>query len=162
MGDRKFIPAPIYNRIKKLVPICCVDVIIQTREGVLLGKRTNHPEKGSIWFIGGKVNYFESLDDAAIRKAKQETGLDVRLKGIVDVCTTTWVKGEKRHTINVTYLAVKKGGRLRDDGQHSEFVLLKKIDPKLPPYVKRLLARSGVFERGRAAPKPASGKQFDL
>ncbi|MDE1828321.1 MAG: NUDIX hydrolase [Candidatus Micrarchaeota archaeon] len=162
MKDKKFIPAPLYNRIKKLVPICCVDIIIKTDRGVLLGRRANHPERGSIWFVGGKVNYFESLDEAAIRKAKQETGLDVALKGIVDVCTTTWVKGEKRHTINVTYLAVKKGGRLKDDGQHSEFVLLKKIDPKLPPYVKRLLARSGVFSKVKIALKPPSGKQFDL
>ncbi|MDE1850904.1 MAG: NUDIX hydrolase [Candidatus Micrarchaeota archaeon] len=162
MRDKKFIPARIYNRIKKIIPICCVDIIIKTKKGVLLGRRTNHPEKGSIWFVGGKVNYFESLEHAAIRKSKEETGLDVRLKGIVDVCATTWVKGEKRHTINVTYLAVKKGGKLRDDGQHSEFVFLKRMDPRLPLYVKRLLLRSGVFAGKRTLMKAPSGKQFNL
>ncbi|MEF9438334.1 MAG: NUDIX hydrolase, partial [Candidatus Mariimomonas ferrooxydans] len=58
-------------------PFCTVDVIIEIGHGIILIKRKNPP---SGWAIpGGFVDYGESLEDAVIREAKEETGLDIRL-----------------------------------------------------------------------------------
>jgi len=56
-------------------PIPTVDIIIEMEGGIVLIKRKNPPYG---WALpGGFVEYGESLGDAAIREAKEETGLDV-------------------------------------------------------------------------------------
>lgn len=56
-------------------PIPTVDIIIEVEGGIVLIKRKNYPYG---WALpGGFVEYGESLEDAAIREAKEETGLDV-------------------------------------------------------------------------------------
>ncbi|MCM8830350.1 MAG: NUDIX hydrolase [Candidatus Omnitrophica bacterium] len=56
-------------------PIPTVDIIIEVDGGIVLIKRKNYPYG---WALpGGFVNYGESLEDAAIREAKEETGLDI-------------------------------------------------------------------------------------
>jgi len=56
-------------------PIPTVDIIIEMEGGIVLIKRKNPPYG---WALpGGFVEYGESLEDAAIREAKEETGLDV-------------------------------------------------------------------------------------
>ncbi len=60
-------------------PIPTVDIMIQveSRKGVVLIKRKNPPYG---WAIpGGFVDYGESLEEAALREAKEETNLDVKL-----------------------------------------------------------------------------------
>jgi ADP-ribose pyrophosphatase YjhB (NUDIX family) len=55
-----------------------VDIIIEVEgRGIVLIKRKNPPIG---WAIpGGFVDYGESLEDAAMREAKEETGMDVTL-----------------------------------------------------------------------------------
>ena len=59
-------------------PIPTVDIIIEIEsKGILLIKRKNPPYG---WAIpGGFVDYGESLEEAAIREAKEETNLEVTL-----------------------------------------------------------------------------------
>ncbi len=59
-------------------PLPTVDIIIEVEDrGIVLIKRKNPPLG---WAIpGGFVDYGESLEDAAAREAKEETGLDVSL-----------------------------------------------------------------------------------
>ena len=59
-------------------PVPTVDVIIELEEkGIVLVKRKNPPFG---WALpGGFVNYGESMEEAAVREAGEETGLQVEL-----------------------------------------------------------------------------------
>ena len=63
---------PVYRN-----PTPTVDIIIEAAGGIVLIERKNPP---SGWALpGGFVDYGESFEDAAVREAKEETGLDVTL-----------------------------------------------------------------------------------
>ena len=54
--------------------------VLPVKDGkVLLGIRKNDPYKGSFDIIGGFVEAHEHPEDAAIREAKEETGLDIKI-----------------------------------------------------------------------------------
>ncbi|MFH2146120.1 MAG: NUDIX hydrolase [Candidatus Omnitrophota bacterium] len=56
-------------------PLPAVDIIIEHKNGIVLIERKNPPYG---WAIpGGFVEYNETLEDAAAREAKEETGLDI-------------------------------------------------------------------------------------
>src|SRR3972149_12306791 len=59
-------------------PLTAVDIIIENdSKGIILIKRKNPPFG---WAIpGGFVEYGESLEEASVREAKEETNLEVRL-----------------------------------------------------------------------------------
>jgi len=58
-------------------PLLTVDIIIRYQEGIVLVERKNPPYG---WALpGGFVEVGESLEDAAIREAKEETSLDIQL-----------------------------------------------------------------------------------
>lgn len=72
-----WIPDPLYTKIKKKLPIPCVDLIVKNKaDEILLVKRANQPAKGEWWFPGGRINHGESRIDAAERKLKEECGLN--------------------------------------------------------------------------------------
>lgn len=73
------IPLDKYAEIIKVLPILCVDVIVQNTLGeYLLIKRANEPKKDQWWVIGGRVHKGETLEEAAIRKVREETGLEAK------------------------------------------------------------------------------------
>lgn len=74
------IPAPQYQQIIEVLPILCVDVVIKSHQGeYLLLKRDNEPRKGEWWVIGGRLLKGETLEQAVIRKVREETGLTVEI-----------------------------------------------------------------------------------
>jgi len=73
------IPLEKYKEIIDVLPILCVDIVARnTRGEILLVKRVNEPKKGEWWVIGGRVLKDETLEEAAVRKMKEEAGLAVR------------------------------------------------------------------------------------
>ena len=88
-------------------PIPTVDIIIEVEpQGIILIKRKNPPYG---WAIpGGFVDYGESLEDAALREAREETNLDVEL--IRQFHTYSDPRRDPRHhSISTVYLAKGKG-----------------------------------------------------
>jgi colanic acid biosynthesis protein WcaH len=67
----------LYRKISSRIPILCVDLLIKQGGLTLLVKRKKHPMKGQWWVVGGRVFLGEDPYDAAIRKAKEEVGLDI-------------------------------------------------------------------------------------
>lgn len=59
------------------MPIATVAAIIRNKEGkILLTRRNVEPFKGQWCLPGGHIDEFENTKEAAIREAKEETGLD--------------------------------------------------------------------------------------
>jgi ADP-ribose pyrophosphatase YjhB (NUDIX family) len=88
-------------------PIPTVDIIIEIESrGIVLIKRKNPPYG---WAIpGGFVDYGESLEEAAMREAKEETNLDVEL--VRQFHTYSDPKRDPRHhSISTVYIAKGKG-----------------------------------------------------
>lgn len=93
-------------------PIPTVDLIIEYNRGVVLIKRKNPPEG---WALpGGFVDYGESLETAAVREAKEETGLVVEL--LRQFHTYSNPKRDPRHhTITTVFIARAKGKAIAGD-----------------------------------------------
>lgn len=72
------IPEDNYKQIIELLPILCVDIMVKNRKGkYLLIQRAREPLKGFWWVIGGRVMKGETLEEGAIRKIREETGIVV-------------------------------------------------------------------------------------
>jgi ADP-ribose pyrophosphatase YjhB (NUDIX family) len=90
-------------------PVPTVDIIIEVEsKGVILIKRKNPPYG---WAIpGGFVDYGEPLEEAAMREAKEETNLEVKL--IRQFHTYSDPKRDPRHhSISTVYIARGRGGK---------------------------------------------------
>lgn len=108
MGRRTIRCPKCQNKIEVYQnPIPTVDIIIEIEsKGIVLIKRKNPPYG---WAIpGGFVDYGESLEEAALREAKEETNLDVEL--IRQFHTYSDPKRDPRHhTISTIYIAKAEG-----------------------------------------------------
>ncbi len=63
--------------MKERIPI--VAVIIERDDRILMHRRNYLPQKGKIDLVGGFVERGETIEEAAIREAKEETGFEVAL-----------------------------------------------------------------------------------
>ncbi|MCC6502272.1 MAG: NUDIX hydrolase [Deltaproteobacteria bacterium] len=96
-------------------PSPTVDIIIELGSGVVLIERKNEPFG---WAIpGGFVDYGESLEDAAVREAQEETSLNVRLKCQMHAYSDP-SRDPRRHTLSVVFVAEASGSpEARDDAK---------------------------------------------
>lgn len=87
-------------------PFPTVDIIIEIDKGFVLIKRKNPPFG---WALpGGFVDYGESLEAAAIREAKEETSLDIRLMEQFHTYSAP-DRDPRHHTLTTVYIAVAQG-----------------------------------------------------
>ncbi len=93
-------------------PFPTADLIIEYNKGIVLIKRKNPPEG---WALpGGFVEYGESLEAAAVREAKEETGLDVELLRQFHAYSDP-KRDPRHHTITIVFLATAKGNAVAGD-----------------------------------------------
>lgn len=142
------IPKSLYKKIQKVLPIPCVDIVIKNDEDeFLMLKRKNRPVKNKWWFVGGRIEKGEILEEAALRKVKEETELDVSLKKILGVDQTFFKKGffgQSVQTVNIVFLAKTKGKpKIKLDNQSSGYKWFNKINPNWHTYLKKFLKLSG-------------------
>lgn len=87
-------------------PVPTVDIVIFRENGVILVRRKNPPHG---WALpGGFVDEGESLESAAVREAREETGLEVRLKEQFFTYSDP-ARDPRRHTVTTVYLAEAEG-----------------------------------------------------
>ncbi|MEW5724629.1 MAG: NUDIX hydrolase [Thermodesulfobacteriota bacterium] len=88
-------------------PVPTVDLIIEIEgQGLVLIERRNYPAG---WALpGGFVDYGESLEAAALREAREETGLEVELTGQFRAYSDPG-RDPRQHTITFVFLARAEG-----------------------------------------------------
>lgn len=100
-----FIPEEEYSKIQAVIPILCVDCLIVHQNKCLLLKRTKEPAKGQYWYPGGRVFKCETLQDAALRKTREEVNLDCKYDRVVSIEETIFrQQGDMLsdiHTVNI-------------------------------------------------------------
>lgn len=83
-----------------------MDIIIETKAGIVLVKRKNPPPG---WALpGGFVDYGESLEAAARREAEEETSLQVELLYQFGAYSDP-ARDPRRHTISVVFVGRAEG-----------------------------------------------------
>jgi 8-oxo-dGTP diphosphatase len=100
-------------------PLLTVDTVVIKNSNVVLIKRKNQPYSGSWALPGGFVEYGETVEAAAIRETKEETGLNVKLLGIVGVYSNP-DRDPRGHIISVCFLGQETGGNLVSDTDASD------------------------------------------
>jgi 8-oxo-dGTP diphosphatase len=97
---------------KRKNPIPTVDIIIEFQGSIVLIKRKNPPEG---WALpGGFVDYGETLESAALREAKEETGLNIELTKQFHTYSDP-KRDARHHTITTVYIAKAHGSPIAGD-----------------------------------------------
>jgi 8-oxo-dGTP diphosphatase len=107
-----------------------VDPIIVTKDGkVILVRRVFDPYKDHWAFPGGIVEYGETVENAARREAKEETGLDVQIEKLIGVYSDPR-RDPRGHFVSVCFLCKPVGGELRTSEETKEVKAFSKEELK--------------------------------
>lgn len=147
-----WIPDDEYKKMLENMPVCCVDLVVRRNSKVLLVFRTNEPAKNKWWLPGGRVYKRETLEQAAVRKVREEAGLKVRVVRKIGAYETIFDKGPFAelktgvHNVNVCFVVdAVDDSDIRLDKTSSNYRWIDKIEKDLDTYVKQVLADSKVF-----------------
>ena len=132
MSRAKGVRCPRCGELVRLYrnPLLTVDIIIEVpAKGIILIERKNPPFG---WAIpGGFVDYGESLEAAALREAKEETGMD--LAGLRQFRAYSDPKRDPRgHTVSVVFTAQGTGvPKAADDAKSLRIFPLEELPKDL-------------------------------
>lgn len=95
---------------------------------VLMQRRS---DSGNWSLPGGVMDIGETLGQCVIREAKEETGLDIELTGLLGIYTDpehviAYADGEVRQEFNITYLGRVTGGTITTSDESTE---VRFVDP---------------------------------
>ena len=98
------------NFVNYLNPSPGITIIIRSQDGkVLIGKRSENTRYGNKWCLpGGYIEYEESFIETARREVLEETGLEIRIEGIVNVVSNHL--DNLHHTIVIVLIGDALGG----------------------------------------------------
>lgn len=131
LSDEEF--TTIYHK----VPRVAVDLVIITRQGVLLTKRAIPPYLG-MWHIpGGTILFNEPVKHAVDRIAKDELG--VRVKIVKPIGIIEYFEEDGRHTVGSAHLIEIVSGKLRGSNQGKEIKFFSKLPISCIPVQKKFL-----------------------
>jgi ADP-ribose pyrophosphatase YjhB (NUDIX family) len=105
---KKGVPCPKCGHLVSVYrnPIPAADVIIRVGNSIVLIKRRNPPHG---WALpGGFIDYGEAAEHAALREAKEETGLDVERLELFGVYSAP-DRDPRFHTLSIVFTGWAKG-----------------------------------------------------
>ena len=108
-------------------PLLTVDIIIEINAGIILIERKNPPHG---WALpGGFVDYGESLESCAIREAREETSLDIKLTEQFHSYSEP-DRDPRHHTVTTVFIARAAGvPKAADDAKNLD-IFTKSALPK--------------------------------
>jgi ADP-ribose pyrophosphatase len=139
------------RRLYPIGPIVGVGVLIKDSNRYILVKRAAEPDAG-LWTIpGGLVELGERIEEAAVREAYEETGLEVEIVDLLGVVDKIIHDGDSRikfHFVIVDYLAEFIGGTLcaASDALDARWVMPDKFPLfNITQTLVELLKRIGLY-----------------
>lgn len=105
-------------------PALTVDcVVFDDRGRLLLIRRANEPFKGLYALPGGFVDAGETVEHAALRELREETGLVGRIEKLIGVYSDP-ASDPRGPTVSVSFLAAPETTLVAagDDAAHAEFI----------------------------------------
>jgi len=140
-----------HRRLYPERPLIGVGVLIRDGDRYLLVRRAAEPDAG-LWSIpGGLVELGERVEEAAVREALEETGLEVEIRdllGVVDKIERDDAGRIRFHFVIVDYLAEVKGGSLKasSDALEARWVRAEELPKyRLSPTLVKLLRDIGLY-----------------
>lgn len=117
------IPDALYRQILRVMPVPCVDLLVCNEAGeVLLVRRAREPARGQWWFPGGRVHHGEVRHEAAVRKLREECGLQA--SSAEELCVHDVILesggGPAMHGVTTVFRVDARAGEVRLDEQSSE------------------------------------------
>lgn len=110
--------------MKPQSPALTADCVVFDRAGrLLLIKRAKPPFKGFYALPGGFVDVGETVEAAALRELKEETGLDGKIERLIGVYSEP-KRDPRGHTVSVAFLIRVRSTKAigGDDADSAEFV----------------------------------------
>jgi 8-oxo-dGTP diphosphatase len=104
-------------------PKLMVDVVIPSEKGVVLIRRGSEPFQGQWALPGGFVEVGETVKEAAVREAAEETGLAVEVSRLVGVYSDP-ERDPRGHNVSVAFLAQVLSGQMQAASDASEVDVL--------------------------------------
>lgn len=108
-------------------PTPAAAIIVCRRGEILLTRRRFEPRRGDWSLPAGFIEYDESPEQTAVREAKEETNLDVKLTRLHGVYSGR--DDPRVHVVLIVYEAEVIGGELRagDDAEEARFFPLQAL-----------------------------------
>ena len=128
-------------------PLVTVDVIIEINDGIVLIERKNPPHG---WALpGGFVDYGESLEAAAVREAKEETALGVKLEEQFHTYSGP-DRDPRHHSITTVYIAKGVGiPKAEDDAKRIGVFLEQGLPDPIVFDHEKIIADYFQYKSGR-------------
>lgn len=126
------------------LPVPAVGVVCFRGDEVLLIRRGTPPRQGEWSLPGGRIEPGERAASAALRELLEETGVEARLLGVIDVVDGVFPEAG-RHYVLIDYLALWIAGEPRagDDAVEAVFVPLDRaLDLVAWDETRRILLRA--------------------
>ncbi len=140
----KRLPEETFKEIYRQIPRLCVEVIIDTPQGIILTKRLV-PACTGMWHIpGGTVYHGEKLCEAVCRIADDELGININIKDMIGIIEYIGLCEKKSsHAIGIAFLCELKPGeqKFRGSFQAEEIDAFKIIPDNTVPEQKIFLER---------------------
>lgn len=111
-------------------PKLMVDVVIPSERGVVLVRRGSEPYEGQWALPGGFVEVGETVRQAAVREAAEETGLAVEVSRLVGVYSEP-DRDPRGHNVSVAFLTRVLSGQMQAASDAAEVDVLDPADVEL-------------------------------
>jgi len=137
---------------KPVTPLLTVDAVIllNRKQDLILIRRKNPPFLGELALPGGFVDVGESVEQACIREAKEETNIDVKIVKLIGVFSEP-NRDPRGHTVSIAFLCdpltEKEEPKALDDAAALEVIPLAKISSlKIAFDHKDIIIKSGILK----------------
>lgn len=136
-------PGDIWKQIVEHSPLVSIDLIVEHKGGIALGKRTNEPARGEWFPPGGVIQKGETFDEAIQRIAQKELGCSVvkhTLLGAYEhFYDTSEFQDVSKHYVPIAFVVESEGQSLEADSQHNSFEIFTEPFAGYHDYVQEYL-----------------------